>query len=62
MNIGDKRVDKRWHSDGGCWCYAAQELAVADGKYAKEGATYWKDLTLEPFYYEQDAINHIGAA
>jgi len=59
FNIGDKRINKTWHPDGGCFCWEAQKLTASNGRFASKNQTYWRSLTLEPFATKEEAEEYL---
>ena len=57
------RVVELKHPDGGCQVYSVRKLCKADGKYAKPGDTWWKNMDPrgEPFTSKEEAQQHLEA-
>jgi hypothetical protein len=56
--IGDVRIEEFIHPDSiSVTVYDVQVLSAAEGKYAEEGQTYWRSVTVEPIASKQIAMD-----
>ena len=61
--IGEMRIKEFTHPDGGMTVWSVQQLRKADGRYAKPGDTWWKNMDPrgEPFTSKEEAQQHLEA-
>jgi hypothetical protein len=58
VKIGDLRIIEFIHPDSmNVTVWEVEQLTLATGKYAKEGQTYWENITpsIEPFTDKKEA-------